>query len=210
MRMKQTMRPKTRHVHRVVLGFLLCSALLLGLASPAAAQQKDKKNKKDTPAGSTTPATLMSDQQQVDYQISTMLGAWQFGDVDKLHESFADDVMIVSGVWGPPVIGWANYAPLYQQQRGRMQQVRMDRSNTFIKVVGTFAWACYQWDFSATIDGQVSGSQGQTTLLFEKRSGKWLIVHNHTSQIQGKLANPAAPGNAPPATQPPADKPASR
>jgi ketosteroid isomerase-like protein len=183
--------------------------LLLALAGPAGAQQKDKKNKKDAAPGNGAPATLMSDEQQVDFHISTMLGAWQFGDTNKLHESYADDVMIVSGVWGPPIIGWANYAPLYQQQRGRMHQVRMDRSNTFIKVAGTFAWACYQWDFSATIDGQLSGSQGQTTLIFEKRNGKWLIVHNHTSQIQGKMANPAAPGNAPPATQPPADKPAS-
>ena len=206
--MKQTMRPKTAHVYRVVLGFLLCSALVLGSPNPAGAQQ-NKKNKKDTSASSTTPTTMMSDEQQVDYAISTMLGAWQFGDAEKLHQSYADDVMIVSGVWGPPIVGWADYAPLYLQQRGRMQQVRMDRSNTFIKVVGTFAWACYQWDFSATIDGQESGSQGQTTLIFEKRNGHWLIVHNHTSQVQAKLA-PTTPGSAPPATQPPANKPASR
>ncbi len=207
--MKQTMRPKTGHVHRVVLGFLLCSALLLGLAGPAAAQQ-NKKNKKDTPATNSATPTMMNDEQQVDYLISTMLGAWQVGDVEKLHQSYADDVMIVSGVWGPPIVGWANYAPLYQQQRGRMQQVRMDRSNTFIKVAGTFAWACYQWDFIATIDGQASGSQGQTTLVFEKRNDHWLIVHNHTSQIQARPATPVAPGSTPPATQPPADKPASR
>jgi len=207
--MKQTMRPKTGHVHRVVLGFLLCGALLLGSAGPAGAQQKDKKNKKDTPAANSAPTTMMSDEQQVDYLISTMLGAWQVGDAEKLHQSYADDVMIVSGAWGPPIIGWANYAPLYQQQRGRMQQVRMDRSNTFIKVVGTFAWACYQWEFTATIDGQVSGSQGQTTLVFEKRNDHWLIVHNHTSLIQARTA-PAVPGSTPPATQPAANKPASR
>lgn len=200
--MKQTMRPKTVPQHRVVLGFLLCGALLLGSVSPAAAQQKDKKNKKDAPAADKAHVTLMTDEQQVDYQISSMLGAWQIGDVQKLHESYADDVMIVSGTWGPPVIGWANYAPLYQQQRGRMLQVRMDRSNTYIRVVGTFAWACYQWDFSATIDGQLSGSQGQTTLVFEKRNDHWLIVHNHTSLVQAKVAAPAGPGSPPPTTQP--------
>jgi ketosteroid isomerase-like protein len=202
MRMKQTMRPKTVPLHRVVLGLLLCGALLLGSASPAVAQQKDKKSKKDAPAADKSHITLMTDEQQVDYQISSMLGAWQIGDVQKLHESYADDVMIVSGSWGPPVIGWANYAPLYQQQRGRMLQVRMDRSNTYIRVVGTFAWACYQWDFSATIDGQLSGSQGQTTLVFEKRNDHWLIVHNHTSLVQAKAATPAGPGSTTPSTQP--------
>lgn len=207
--MNQTMRSKTGYVHRVVLGLLLCAALLLGTAGPAGAQQKDKKNK-NTPDSSTTPTTMMNDQQQVDYLISSMLGAWQMGDAEKLHESYADDVMIVSGVWGPPIIGWANYAPLYLQRRGRMQHVRMERSNTFTKVAGTFAWACYQWDFSATIDGLESGSQGQTTLIFEKRNGHWLIVHDHTSLIQARSAAPTSPGSTPPATQPPANKPASR
>jgi ketosteroid isomerase-like protein len=202
MRMKQTMRPTTVPVYRVVLGFLLCGAMLLGSVSTAVAQQKDKKNKKDAPAADKAHVTLMTDEQQVDYQISSMLGAWQIGDVQKLHESYADDVMIVSGSWGPPVIGWANYAPLYQQQRGRMLQVRMDRSNTYIRVVGTFAWACYQWDFSATIDGQLSGSQGQTTLVFEKRNDHWLIVHNHTSLVQAKAATPTGPGSTTPSTQP--------
>ena len=207
--MKETMRPKTGRVYRVVPGVLLCGALLLGWSGPAAAQQKDKKSK--TPASDSTAATLMTDEQQVDFQISTMLGAWQVGDVEKLHQSYADDVMIVSGIWGPPIIGWANYAPVYQQQRGRMKQVRMERSNTYIKVAGTFAWACYQWDFSATIDGQLSGSQGQATLIFEKRDGHWLIVHNHTSLIQASLPGaPASPGSTPPATQPPQNKPASR
>ena len=203
--MNQTMRPKTGNVYRVVLGFLLCAAIFLGSASPAGAQQKDKKNKKDTPAPSTTPSSLMTDEQQIDYLISTMLGAWQVNDIEKLHAAYADDVVIVSGAWGPPVIGWANYAPLYQQQRGRMQHVRMDRSNTFVKVVGTFAWACYQWDFSAAVDGQGSESQGQTTLVLEKRNEHWLIVHNHTSLVQTLV-----PGGAPPVSQPPPTKPASR
>jgi len=44
-------------------------------------------------------------------------------------------------------MGWANYLAIYQQQRTRMQRVRMDRSNTVIKVAGNVAWACYQWDF---------------------------------------------------------------
>jgi ketosteroid isomerase-like protein len=209
-KMKYTMRPMTVPACRAVLGFLLSAALLLGLAGFAAAQQKDKKNKKDAAAADKTHVTMMTDEQQVDYQISSMLGAWQIGDAQKLHESYADDVMVVSGAWGPPIVGWANYAPLYQQQRGRMTQVRMDRSNTYIKVAGTFAWACYQWDFSATIDGQASGSQGQTTLIFEKRNDRWLIVHNHTSVVQAKAATPTAPGNTPPAPQPPANKPASR
>jgi ketosteroid isomerase-like protein len=210
--MNQTVRPKSQsgRSYRVVPSLLLCTAILLGLAGPAAAQQKDKKKKNDAPKSDGQPTIPMGDEQQIDYMISSMLGAWQVGDVDKLHQSYADDVTLVSGVWAPPVVGWANYAPSFQQQRARMQQVRMDRTNTFVKVDGTVAWACYQWDFEATVDGQPSASRGQTTLVMEKRNNHWLIVHNHTSVVQIQPGVPTSPGNSLPATQPSPSKPASR
>jgi len=185
--------------------FILMAALILAGASPAA--QKEKKKKKDNApaADSAHPLIPMSDEQQIDYLLSEVLGAWQVGDIEKLHMDYADDVSMVTGSRGPPVLGWTNYLAIYQQQRARMQQVRMDRANTYIKVNGTVAWACYQWDFGALVDGQPSTSQGQTTLVLEKRNNHWVIVHNHTSLVQ--MSQPATPASAPTQQQPPA-KPA--
>ncbi len=126
--------------------------MLIAGATQADAQQKDKKNKNTSPTPTATtngPTIPLSDEQQIDYLISTNLGAWQVGDIDKLHGTYGDDVTIVQGPSLPPVVGWNNYLPLYQQQHARMQQVRMDRSNTVIKVNGNCAWATFQWDFSA-------------------------------------------------------------
>ena len=161
--------------------FLLAiPALALLCASPAAAQ---KKKKSDPPPSTDISKNLvpLNDEQQIDYILSDMLGAWQIGDIDKLHSDYADDVAIVNGAWAPPVVGWNNYLAIYQQQRARMQQVRMDRTNTYIKLSGTTAWACYQWDFSGIVDGQQTVSQGQTTVVLEKRNNRWVIVLNHTS-----------------------------
>jgi uncharacterized protein (TIGR02246 family) len=205
-RMKQKMRSHAAHVCRVALSAIICAAILLVSANFAGAQQKDKKNKNknNTPADSSSPTSIMSDEQQIDYVISTMLGAWQVNDLEKLHQAYAEDVVVVSGNWAPPIIGWSNFSAMYQQQRAHMQQVRMDRSNTLTKVAGTFAWACYQWEFSSTIDGQVSAAQGQTTLIFQKQNGRWLITHNHTSLVQSTGAfTPVKPASAPPAAQPP-------
>jgi ketosteroid isomerase-like protein len=179
--------------------FLLTAGLFLAYTSPVGAQQKDKKKKKDAQPIDATPMIPMSDDAQIDYMISEMLGAWQIGDSEKMHKDYADDVTVVNGVWAPPVIGWSNYLAVYQQQRSRLQQVRLDRSNTYIKVNGTLAWACYQWDFSATVDGQPSASQGQTTLVLEKRNNHWVIVHNHTSLVLGPQST--APAAAPAITQ---------
>jgi ketosteroid isomerase-like protein len=192
---------QNRHVFRYALSAALTAMLALACASPAAAQ-KDKKKKSETqkPADSTNPLVPMSDENQIDYMISEMLGAWQVGDVEKLHKDYADDVTIVNGAYAPPIVGWTNYLAIYQQQRTRMQRVRMDRSNTVIKVAGNVAWACYQWDFEATADGAPTTAQGQTTLVMEKRNNHWTIVHNHTSMVP--LTNPgSATGSG---TQPPA------
>jgi ketosteroid isomerase-like protein len=141
----------------------------------------------------------LPDEQQIDYMLSDMLGAWQIGDIEKLHKDYADDVSIVNGSWAPPILGWTNYLAVYQEQRARMKQVRMDRSNTYIKVSGTVAWACYQWDFAAVVDGQPNASQGHTTVVLEKRSNHWVIVHNHTSLASAPppAAPPAKPADAP-------------
>ncbi|HEY1924544.1 MAG TPA: hypothetical protein VGG58_04790, partial [Candidatus Acidoferrum sp.] len=95
--MKEILRPIRSRACRAALALGLCVIVLLGAASQAGAQQKDKKNKKDTaqPASTTKPTIPLSDEQQIDYLVSSMLGAWQVGDVDKLHEAYADDVTIV-------------------------------------------------------------------------------------------------------------------
>lgn len=209
MRMKKYLAARfaDRTLHKVFL-ILVAVALSLACVSPAAAQ-KEKKKKKETPppADSSNTIVPLTDEQQIDYMLSDMLGAWQLGDIEKLHKDYGDDVSIVNGTWAPPVMGWTNYLAIYQQQRARMQRVRMDRTNTYIKVNGTVGWACYQWDFAAAVDGQQVESQGHTTVVLEKRNNRWVIVHNHTSLAPKVQQN--APANTQPAQQPPA-KPAGR
>jgi ketosteroid isomerase-like protein len=167
---------------RRLIPFLLLLTFSLTAAGPAAAQKKKKKD--DTPPPN--PMSAMSDEQKIDYSIGQMLAAWQLGDTTTMHKYFAEDVSVVAGTWTPPAMGWTNYLAAYQVQRARMQQVRMERTNTLIRVApsGNVAWVCYQWEFSAMVDGAPSAADGQTTLIFEKRGDDWLIVHNHTSLVQ--------------------------
>ena len=183
------------------LPLFLILAFSLALATTAAAQKKKKTD--DTPPPAPTSSTAgMPDEQRIDYLISEMLGAWQVGDVEKLHKCIADDVTVVNGFWAPPVIGWENYLADYKSQRARIQQVRMERTNTLIRLAGKFAWASYQWEFSAVVDRQPEAAQGQTTLVFEKRGDDWVVVHNHTSLVQA--SQPVTPANT---TPPPPTKP---
>jgi ketosteroid isomerase-like protein len=191
---------------RTAVSLFLGAVLFLAFAVPAGAQKKKKKI--EPPPTDGKPVTLLGDEQQIDYMISEMLGAWQLGDIERLRKDYADDVSIVNGIWAPPVFTWTNYLAAYQQQHARMQQVRMDRSNTYIKRTGNFAWACYQWDFSAVVDGQPSAARGQTTLIAEKRNDHWVIVHNHTSLAP--TAQPLTPANTPQIAQPQPNHPSER
>lgn len=169
------------------LGSILLAAVVLGTVS--AGPQRTA-----LPPG--TP-----DEQVLEVQISEMLGAWQIGDITLLKSYYADDVMVVSGAWEPALVGWAKYLQAYMRQRERVTNVRLDRFNTFIHARGSFAWATYQWDFSAVADGNPSAARGQTTLIFQKREGGWLIVHNHTSLVgdmQSQSPQQPAPVQQPP------------
>ncbi len=141
------------------------------------------------------------DEQLIDTNISAMLGAWQIGDFGMMKNYYADDVLVVSGAWEPALLGWNNYVQAYMRQRERVQSVRLDRSNTFTRIQGNFAWSTYQWSFAAYVDGKPTVARGQTTLIFEKRNDRWLIVHNHTSLVD------QSPEQAPPPQTPPPQPP---
>ncbi len=183
------------------LRFLLILLALSLVFSTTASAQKDKKKKTDQAQQQPPPKDSLPDEQRVDLVISNMLGAWQIGDTDKLHQNIADDVVFVNGNWAPPIVGWSEYLKAYQAQRARANQVRLDRSNTLIRVDGSVAWACYQWDFSGIVDGKTSGARGQTTVILEKRNDAWIIVHNHTSIVETALqpapATPSSPAPVP-------------
>src|SRR5262249_18605117 len=201
---------------RTIAAILTALVFALSLAAPEAQGQNDKKKKKNQPQekidnNNTNPVVPLTDEQQIDYMLSEYLGAWQIGDIDRLHKFYSEDVSVVNGGWAAPVVGWTNFLSLYQQERSHMQQVRMDRMNTYIKVNGTTVWACYQWDFEAVVDRTPTGARGQTTLVLIKKDKNWLIAHDHTSVVQPtKQQHPNAPAGAPGNTPAPESKPPSQ
>jgi ketosteroid isomerase-like protein len=182
-----------------IVGVFLLLAFCLASAGVADAQKKKKSQDDTQPTPPPSVAAAAPDETKIDFVIGEFLGAWQLGDIDKMHKNVADDISVVAGTWTPPALGWPSYLAAYQAQRARMQQVRMDRSNTLIRIgpTGQFAWACYQWDFSALVDGNPMTAEGQTTLVLEKKNENWLIVHNHTSLVTSQNASPASPAPQP-------------
>jgi ketosteroid isomerase-like protein len=139
----------------------------------------------------------MNDTQAVDLAIGQSLGYWQIGDVESLRKYYADDVVVVTGDWAPPIIGWDNYVKAYQVQRARVTGGRMDRTNTYIKLDGNSAWATYQFYYVTSVEGKVSESRGHTTMILNKRGDRWVIVLNHSSIVDSPLASPVPAADSP-------------
>ena len=178
-----------------VLRFFLFAGLALGIAAVPASAQKKNKNKNAPPDSEAdqTIALPMPDSQAIDQAIGEALGYWQIGDTASLHKYYADDVVLVSGAWEPPIIGWDNFVKAYQAQREHVTGARLDRSNTLIKVNGNSAWATYQFIYVVQSEGQVVRYRGHTTVFLIKQADKWLITLNHSSIIDSTTPQPSTP-----------------
>ena len=178
---------------------------LLAFATPVAAQKnKDKKKQQQQTESSPETKTmpLMNETQEVDQAVGQSLGYWQIGDADSLHKYYADDVVVVTGDWSPPLIGWDNYLKAYQAQRARVTGGRLDRLNTYIKTDGNSAWVTYQFYYVTSAEGRVSESRGHTTMILNKRGDRWVIVLNHSSIVESTLASPVPAASSPPPARP--------
>jgi ketosteroid isomerase-like protein len=176
-----------------------CAALILLLTIPVLAGSSPQKKSKDNKDADASGASVvqMPDTQAIDIAVGQMLGAWQVGDIELMHKYYGDDVVVVSGNWEPPLIGWDAYLRAYQAQRARSQNGRMERSNTLTKVMGDSAWVTYQWEYVGQVDGSQLDAVGHTTLVLQKRAGNWVIVVNHTSTAPLPVRSTAVPLPAP-------------
>ena len=177
---------------------VLAAIFVLALSSSVAAAQKNKKNSASLPQlnnDDAPPLPAGTDAEQIDHDIGEMLAGFQLNNVEMMHKYYSDSVTFISGDFAPPIVGWQNYVPLYEKQAASFSGVQLVRRNTIIFPHGDFAWAMYQWEFTAYYNGQPYSARGQTTLIFNKVGGNWIIVHNHTSVVPQ-----AATQNQPPAS----------
>lgn len=175
--------------------WVVLALALMAVAIPAGAQKKDKnKNAPNTDFGEDLKSSMRTpDSQAIDLAIGEALGYWQIGEAESMHKYYAEDVVVVSGAWEAPVIGWDNFLKSYQAQRAQVSGTRMDRSNTVIKVYGNSAWATYQFVYAAQMEGKVVQFRGHTTLFLVKQADRWVITLNHSSVVDSSLPESAAP-----------------
>lgn len=193
-------------------------AMTILLLSSGVWAQKNKKDKTPANSDQSVPAMPLPPADEIDHDIGEMLGAQQLGNLEEMHKYYADSATFVSSNYGPPIVGWSNWAAGYERQKTAFQQMQIVRRNTYVYTHGDAAWATYQWEFTARMtDGKPFAARGQTTLVLTRIGNNWLIMHNHTGedcdfaaaqqspqvpQTQSAPQTPAGPAAAPATAQP--------
>jgi ketosteroid isomerase-like protein len=80
--------------------------------------------------------------------------------------------------------GWEAYARGVRKEFAGYKSYATTLANDVAvhKVGDTFAWGTATWRADAVKrDGSTEVVYGRWTVLFEKRRGKWLIIHEHVS-----------------------------
>ena len=112
-----------------VMRALAGAAVILLVASGVWAQ----KNKKNPPAADQPmPSMPMSANDAIEHDIGEMLAAQQLGNMELMHKYYSDSATFVSSDYGPPIVGWKNWAAGYERQKAAFQQMQIIRPNTFI------------------------------------------------------------------------------
>ena len=167
--------------------YLIAGVLIIAFTGASPANQKNQKNKKDqaSPAADASGSVLTSAiSTQIDQAIGEMLGAFQLGDVETMHKHYADNATFVSGSYAPPVVGWQNYVPIYQSGMSGFQGIQLIRRNTYVYNTARRRLGYVPVGISLDVQWEaVFSGRTNDTLIFDKVGDKWLIVHNHTSQV---------------------------
>jgi ketosteroid isomerase-like protein len=110
--------------------------------------------------------------------------AWSAGDLEKagaFYDKSSDDVYF--DIAPLKYAGWAEYKEGVKKLFEQASSIHIS-PNDDIKVTrrGNIVWTSETFHFVETLkDGKKTELQGRHTVIWEKRNGQWIILHEHVS-----------------------------
>ena len=108
--------------------------------------------------------------------------AFAQNDLATLDKIWANDEGVTVFENGHANYGWTDYRNNHlAPEMKEMKNVKYASSDEKIKIDGKTAWATFKYTISGDSEGKHFDSGGLGTAILEKRGGRWLIVHWHSS-----------------------------
>lgn len=121
--------------------------------------------------------------------------AFERGDLDALNKLWAHDDSVIVIENGHANYGWADYRDNHlAPEMKAMKNVKFSFTDIKVRLAGNTAWATFKYTISADLKERHVEGNSLATAILEKRDGRWLIVHWHSSSPRRPpAANPAKP-----------------
>ncbi len=94
----------------------------------------------------------------------------------------ASHIKCVHPGW-PLLAGWGPVMASWERIFANTQSMRFDLTDVHVEVSGSLSWVVLIENLESGGPDGTSQSRILTTNLFEKRDGRWFIVHHHGSPI---------------------------
>ena len=108
--------------------------------------------------------------------------AFAKNDLATLDKIWANDEAVTVFENGHANYGWADYRNNHlAPEMKEMKNVKYSSSDVKVKIDGKTAWATFKYTISGDSEGKHFDGGGLGTAILEKRGGRWLIVHWHSS-----------------------------
>jgi ketosteroid isomerase-like protein len=106
-------------------------------------------------------------------------------DINAIDAAWAHDqnVTVVHPSSKAVIVGWEAVRKSYADQPARHKEFSVVMDNPHIIVAGGTAWIVGMEKIHTILtNGQVADLSAMATSVYEKRNGKWLLVHHHGSR----------------------------
>ena len=127
-------------------------------------------------------ASAQTPEQQVTRVVEALASLSVAKDVDGLDTLYAPDawVRVIEGAGVNK--GWADYRDHHLgPELKEMDNFRYRYFEVEPQVRGNMAWASFRYELAADTPRGHADAEGRGTAVLEKRNGRWLVVHLHTS-----------------------------
>ena len=123
-----------------------------------------------------------NDEKLVREVLTQNMTAFANNDMPTLDKIWANDEAVTVFENGHANYGWLDYRNNHlAPEMKEMKNVKYASSDLKLKLADKMAWATFKYTISGDLDGKHFDSGGLGTAILEKRGGRWLIVHWHSS-----------------------------
>lgn len=137
-------------------------------------------------------AAQTSDEREIRDVLTKNTTAFAQNDLATLDKIWGGDEAVTVFENGHANYGWADYRNNHlAPEMKEIKNTKYSSSDVKVKIDGKTAWATFKYTISGDSEGKHFDGGGLGTAILEKRGGRWLIVHWHSSAPRRPTPTPA-------------------